>query len=58
VGSLAGGTIAAATAGALTTALGEAYITILDALFEKHHGEPPPPDEVLAAIRSAIAQTQ
>ena len=54
VGALAGGTVAAATAGALTSALGEAYLAVLGALFEKHHGQQPTPDEVLAAMRSAV----
>lgn len=49
-GSIAGGVIAAATAGAMTTALGEAYIAALHALFLKHNGEQPSPDEVLEAI--------
>jgi uncharacterized protein (DUF697 family) len=52
VGSIAGGAIAAATAGAMTMALGEAYIAALDALFAKHHGEQPSPEEVLAAVAS------
>lgn len=51
-GSIAGGAVAAATAGAMTTALGTAYIAALDALFAKHKGEPPSVDEVLAAVAS------
>lgn len=53
-GSVAGGAIAAATAGAMTTALGEAYIAALDTLFVKHKGEQPTSDEVLAAIRATF----
>ena len=49
-GALVGGTIAAATAAALTTALGEGYIGILDKLFEKHRGDPPSTDEILQAM--------
>jgi uncharacterized protein (DUF697 family) len=49
-GSVVGGTIAAATAGAMTTALGETYITVLDRLFTTHAGEQPSADEVVAGI--------
>lgn len=51
-GSVVGGAIAAATAGAMTTALGEAYIKALDVLFAKHAGEQPTQGEVLAAVAS------
>jgi len=51
-GSLVGGTIAAATAGAITTALGEAYITALDRLFLSKQGEPPTLAEVVAAVKN------
>lgn len=34
----------------MTTALGEAYITALEALFVKHDGEQPSQEEVLAAL--------
>lgn len=50
VGSVAGGAIAATTAAALTTALGEGYAAALDALFAKRGGEPPTEGEVLAAL--------
>ena len=53
-GSVAGGAIAAATAGAMTTALGEAYIAALTALFLKHNGEQPGSDEVLAAVQATF----
>jgi uncharacterized protein (DUF697 family)/predicted GTPase len=52
VGAIAGGAIAAATAGTMTTVLGETYLALLDKLFAKHGGEQPPPDEVIAAIAS------
>jgi uncharacterized protein (DUF697 family) len=53
-GSITGGAVAAATAGAMTTGLGEAYIATLDALFAKNDGEPPTTEEVLAGVRSAF----
>ena len=51
-GAIAGGAVAAATAASMTFALGEAYIAALDKLFAKHQGEPPSPEEVLAAVVS------
>ncbi len=54
-GSLAGGAIAATTAAALTTALGEAYIAALDMLFVKNDGEPPTTDEVTEAFKAKYA---
>ncbi len=51
-GTALGGVISAATASALTTALGEAYIAALDLLFAKHGGEQPSADEVLAAVKT------
>lgn len=56
LGSIAGGAIAAATAGTLTTGLGEAYIAALEALFMKHHGEQPTEEEVLAALRGRASK--
>lgn len=53
-GSVVGGAIAAATAGTMTTVLGEAYIAALDMVFAKYKGEQPPPEEVLAAFASMI----
>jgi uncharacterized protein (DUF697 family)/GTP-binding protein EngB required for normal cell division len=50
-GSIVGGAISAATAAAITTAFGEAYIATLDRLFAKHGGEPPEPQEVLDEVR-------
>lgn len=51
VGSVVGGTIAAATAAALTTAFGEAYIATLALLFVSNNGEPPTPEQVMAAFK-------
>ena len=56
VGSVVGGAIAAATAVAMTTSLGEIYIAALAKLFAKHGGEQPTPEEVLDAVRSAISK--
>jgi small GTP-binding protein len=50
-GSVVGGTIAAATAAALTTAIGEAYIAALDMLFVNNNGEPPTSKEVAEAFK-------
>lgn len=49
-GSIVGGAIAAGTAAAMTLALGEAYIAILNKLFTKYHGEQPSTEEVLAEM--------
>lgn len=51
-GAIAGGAIAAATAGTMTTFLGEVYIGALHALFIKYKGEAPPAEEVLDAVTS------
>lgn len=51
VGSVIGGVINAATATALTTAFGEAYIATLDYLFTKTQGEPPKASEVLEEFK-------
>ncbi|GAB4211071.1 MAG: GTP-binding protein [Synechococcales cyanobacterium] len=51
-GSVVGGTIAATTAAALTTAFGEAYITALDMLFIRNSGQPPTSDEVAEAFKA------
>ena len=53
-GSIVGGAVAAATAGAMTTALGEGYMAVLDALFEKNKGEQPTSGEVLAAVQATF----
>lgn len=45
-GSIAGGLIGATTAGALTTALGETYISVLVMLFDNNDGESPTPEKV------------
>jgi len=51
IGSIAGGTIAAATAATLTSAFGEAYIAALEMLFIRNNGEPPKSDDVAAAFK-------
>jgi uncharacterized protein (DUF697 family) len=53
-GSLAGGAIAAATAGSLTTVFGEAYIAVLCRLMEARAGELPTAEEVAVAFREEI----
>lgn len=55
-GSVVGGTIAAATAGGLTTAFGEAYIAALDMLFVQNNGEPPTSEEVAEAFKTKYLQ--
>lgn len=55
-GSVAGGVIAATTAAALTTAIGEAYIAALDMLFINSAGEPPTSDEVAEAFKIKYLQ--
>lgn len=55
-GSVVGGTIAAATAAALTTAFGEAYIAALDMLFIQNDGEPPTSEEVAEAFKTKYLQ--
>lgn len=57
-GSVVGGAVSAATAAALTTALGEAYIVVLDRLFIKHEGEQPSSEEVLGAFKAAISKSK
>jgi small GTP-binding protein len=56
VGSVIGGTIAATTAAALTTAFGEAYIAALEMLFLQNKGEPPTPKEVVDAFKQKYSQ--
>jgi uncharacterized protein (DUF697 family)/predicted GTPase len=55
VGSVVGGAINAATAAAITTAFGEAYIAALHGLFTNRQGEPPTPAEVLAEVKRRFA---
>jgi uncharacterized protein (DUF697 family)/predicted GTPase len=55
-GSIVGGTIAAATAAALTMAFGEAYIAALDILFVNNNGEPPTPEEVSTTLKMQYLQ--
>jgi uncharacterized protein (DUF697 family)/GTP-binding protein EngB required for normal cell division len=53
-GTLVGGVIAAATATALTTMFGEAYIAVLSKLMEARAGELPTAEEVARAFREEI----
>jgi uncharacterized protein (DUF697 family) len=53
-GTVVGGIIAASTAAALTTALGEAYIATLALLFTRNQGDPPSPDEIIATFREQL----
>jgi HEAT repeat protein/uncharacterized protein (DUF697 family)/GTPase SAR1 family protein len=55
VGSVVGGAISGATAAAITTAFGEAYIASLVALF-KHGGEAPTAAEVLEKFKREYGQ--
>lgn len=56
LGSIAGGAISAATAIALTTALGEAYIATLKALFGESGGEQPTPQAVATRFKETLAR--
>lgn len=56
-GSLAGGAINAATASALTAALGEAFIAALSTTFEPGH-EPPSQEAVAAAFREKLGASR
>ena len=56
VGSVAGGVIAATTAAALTTALGEAYIAVLAKLFTASEGEAPPPEDIARELKGRITK--
>ena len=55
VGSVAGGAISAATAAALTTALGELYIAVLAKLFTGSEGEPPSPEAIAQEFKNRLA---
>lgn len=57
-GSAAGATISAITASSVTTALGEAYIATLSALFGEHRGEPPSDEEVIERFRKEFKHKQ
>ncbi len=54
IGSIAGGTIAATTAAAITTAFGEAYISALEMVFIRNNGEPPEPEDVVEAFKQKL----
>ena len=53
-GTALGGVIAATTAAALTTALGEVYIAALDAVFAKSSADAPDPDAIEAEFEKQI----
>ena len=54
VGSVAGGAISAATAAALTTALGELYIAVLAKLFTASKGEAPSPEAIAQEFKRRL----
>ncbi len=55
-GSVAGGAIAAGTAIALTTTLGEIYIKVIEMLFTQNNGEQPTQTEVADAFKKECSQ--
>lgn len=56
VGSVVGGAIAATTAATLTTTLGEIYVAVLAALFEKSGGTAPSTDDVAREFRNRLGR--
>ena len=56
VGTVAGGVIAAGTAGGLTTALGEVYIAVLAKLFTASEGEAPEPEAIVREFKDRMAR--
>lgn len=57
-GTLVGGAIAAATAAALTSALGEAYIAVLAASAAKHPDEVPSSERIAQEMRELLKKRQ
>ncbi len=57
-GTVMGGVISAATAAAMTSAFGEAYIATLALLFARREGEPPTPEEITQTFREQLALKQ
>ena len=55
LGSVAGGAIAATTAGALTTTLGEIYIAVLAKLFTASRGDAPSPEDIAREFKARMA---
>jgi uncharacterized protein (DUF697 family)/energy-coupling factor transporter ATP-binding protein EcfA2 len=53
-GTFIGSAITSATAAAITTAFGEAYIRTLEVLFTRHQGEPPTAAEVVATFKEQM----
>ena len=56
VGTVAGGVIAAGTAGGLTTALGEAYVAVLAKLFTASEGKAPQPEAIAREFKDRMAK--
>ena len=56
VGTVAGGAIAAAAAGTLTTALGKLYVAVLTKLFTTSEGEPPSPEAIAGEFKNRLAK--
>ena len=57
-GTVMGGVVSAATAAAMTSAFGEAYIATLALLFARREGEPPTPEEITTTFRRQLALKQ
>ncbi len=57
-GAVMGGVISAATAAAMTSAFGEAYIATLALLFARREGEPPTPEEITETFKEQLALKQ
>ena len=55
LGTIAGGAIAATTAAALTTGLGEIYITVLARLFTASEGDAPSPEAIAREFKDRLA---
>jgi uncharacterized protein (DUF697 family) len=58
IGSAAGGAITGATAAALTTTLGQAYIRVLLRLLAASHGEVPPAETIAKSLATEIKETR
>ncbi|MDE0221279.1 MAG: DUF697 domain-containing protein [Spirochaetaceae bacterium] len=55
LGMVAGGAIAAATAGTLTTTLGKIYIAVLAKLFTASEGDAPSPEDIAREFKARMA---
>ena len=56
LGTIAGGAISAATAGALTTGLGELYVAVLVKLLAASKGDAPSPDAIAREFKDHLAK--